>query len=169
MLDKRPGLRPVSIGETLCRVFTKLVRRAAGDQAKTACGNLQLCAGLEAGIEGATHNVGQQRMERVKQRQREEEEVEGKRGGVVAGLNNITRYTAGTEEEAAEGLEVALGMEFENDRGSEGEEGGEGTLRAQGALAFVTQDAEQSGTTLAYARTGFNDLSRLEMMWTVRH
>ena len=87
----------------------------------------------------------------------------------MAGLNNLTRDTAGTEEEAAEGLEVALGMEFEKDRGSEHKEGSEGTLRALGALAFLTQDAEQSGTTLAYARTGFNELSRLEMMWTVRH
>ena len=51
-LDKRPGVRPVSIGETLRRALAKLVMRAAGEQAKTACGNLQMCAGLEAGIEG---------------------------------------------------------------------------------------------------------------------
>ena len=50
-LDKRPGVHPVGIGETLRRALDKLVVRAAGDQAKTACGNLQLCAGLEAGIE----------------------------------------------------------------------------------------------------------------------
>ena len=50
-LDKRPGVRPVGIGETLHRALAKLVMRAAGDQAKMACGNLQLCAGLEAGIE----------------------------------------------------------------------------------------------------------------------
>ena len=49
-LDKRPGVRPVGIGETIRRALAKLVMRAAGDQAKTACGNLQLCAGLEAGI-----------------------------------------------------------------------------------------------------------------------
>ena len=54
VLDKRPGVCPVGIGETLRRALAKLVMRAAGDQAKTACGNLQLCAGLEAGIEGAT-------------------------------------------------------------------------------------------------------------------
>ena len=56
-LDKRPGLRPVGIGETLRRDLAKLVMRAAGEQAKTARGNLQLCAGLGAGIEGATHAV----------------------------------------------------------------------------------------------------------------
>ena len=61
-LDKRPGLRPVGIGETLHRALAKLVTRAAVDQAKKACGNLQLCAGLEAGIEGATHAVGQRRL-----------------------------------------------------------------------------------------------------------
>ena len=68
LLDRRPGIRPVNIGETLRRALAKLVMRAAGEQAKTACGNLQLCAGLEAGIEGATHAVSQRRVERVSAR-----------------------------------------------------------------------------------------------------
>ena len=49
-LDKgqgmRPELRPVEIGETLHRDLSELVLRAAGIQAKVACGNLQLCAGI---------------------------------------------------------------------------------------------------------------------------
>ena len=57
-LDKRPGVRPVGIGETLRRALAKLVMRTA----KTVCGNLQLCAGIEAGIEGATHALGQRRL-----------------------------------------------------------------------------------------------------------
>ena len=57
-LDKIIGVRPVGIGETLRWALDKLVIRAAGYQAKTACGNLQLCAGLEVGIAGATHSVG---------------------------------------------------------------------------------------------------------------
>ena len=72
-LDKRPGVRPTDIGETLRREVAKLVMREAGEQAKTACGNLQLCAGLEAGIEGATHAVGQRRGERALARRRETE------------------------------------------------------------------------------------------------
>ena len=56
----------MGIGETLPRDLAKLVIRADGDQVKTACGNLQLCAGLKAGIEGATHALGQQKLERVK-------------------------------------------------------------------------------------------------------
>ena len=58
----------MGIGETLRRALTKLVMRAAGDQAKTAYGKLQLCAGIEAGIEGATHTVGQRRLARVRER-----------------------------------------------------------------------------------------------------
>ena len=58
---------------------------------------------------------------------------------------------------------------MEEDRGSEGEEGGRGTQRSLGALEFLTQDAEPSGTALVDARNGFNKMSRLAMMWTVRH
>ena len=57
----------MGIGETLCRALAKLVMMASGNQAKTACGNLQLCAGLEDGIEGATHEVGQRRLARVRE------------------------------------------------------------------------------------------------------
>ena len=66
----------MGIGETLRRALAKLVMRAAGEQVKTACGNLQLCAGLEAGIEGATHAVGQGRFEMVRARRVEEEDEE---------------------------------------------------------------------------------------------
>ena len=87
-LDKSPGVGPLGIGEKLCRALAKIVMRAAGDQAKTACGNLHLCAGIEAGIEGATHAVGKRRIERVWVRRREEEEdveseEEDERGGGV--------------------------------------------------------------------------------------
>ena len=57
-LDKMPGVHPVGIGEIIRRARAKLVMREAGDQAKTMCGNLKLCAGLEAVIEGATQAVG---------------------------------------------------------------------------------------------------------------
>ena len=64
----------MGIWETLCWSLAKLVMRAAGDQANTTCGNLQLCAGLEAGIEGATHAVRQRRLERVRVRRVETED-----------------------------------------------------------------------------------------------
>ena len=96
----------MGIGETLRRALAKLVMRAAGEQAKTACGNLQLCAGLEAGIEGATHTVGQRRVERVRARSVKEEEEEAttaeeeEGGEVLASLDNLRIETATSEEEA---------------------------------------------------------------------
>ena len=72
-LDKMPGVCPVGIGETLRRPLDKLIMRSAGDQSKTTCGNIQLCAGLEAGIEGAPHSKRQRSLERVRKGQSEEE------------------------------------------------------------------------------------------------
>ena len=65
-LDKRPGVRPVGIAETLRRSLAKLAMRAVGDQANTVCGNLQLYTGLETGVEGTTHAVGQRQLERAR-------------------------------------------------------------------------------------------------------
>ena len=140
VLDKRPGVRPVGIGETLRRALAKLIMRAAGEQAKTACGNLQLSADLEDNIEGSAHALGQRMVQRVRARRGEGEskveearvEPEEEVNEDVAGLelNNLRIYTAVTKEEEEEGLEVALRMEVEGDRGSEGEEEGGGNLRA---------------------------------------
>ena len=74
-LDKRPRVHPVGIGETLRRALAKLVMRAAGDQAKTACGNLQLCSVLDAGIEGSTQAVVQWQQESVREQQSKEDEA----------------------------------------------------------------------------------------------
>ena len=70
---------------------------------------------------------------------------------------------------AAERLEAALGMDIEQEGEGEGEggEGGDRTQREWGALEFLTQDAEPSGTTLIYSRNRFNEISHLKMLWTV--
>ena len=54
-LDKQPGVRPLGIGEAWMRAVSKLVLMQCGRDGKAACGNTQLCADLEAGIEGAIH------------------------------------------------------------------------------------------------------------------
>ena len=58
---------------------------------------------------------------------------------------------------------------MEEDRDSEGKEGGEQTQRELRALEFLTQDAEPNGNTLVDDRNGFNEMSRLVMLWNVRH
>ena len=60
-------------------------------------------------------------------------------------------------------------MDIEEDRGSEGKEGGDRTQRSLVSLEFLTQDAEPSGTTLVDACNGFNEMSNLAMLWTMRH
>ena len=117
-LDKRPGVLPVGIGETLCRALAKLVMRAAGNQAKTVCGNFHLCAGLKDGIEGENRAVGPQRLERVRERRSMEtagsmEEEKEETDTVEAEIKSLTIETAGTQKEVAEHLEAVLGMEVE--------------------------------------------------------
>ena len=171
-LDKIPGVGPVGIRETLRQALDKLVMRAAGYQAKAASGNLQLCAGLTAGIEVETHAVGQRRLEmsreiRIKggaRRIEEEENVD-----VEAGEEKLTVVTSGKEEEAAERLRAALEMEVDGDGEGEGDKEGYGTQGALGDLDFLTQDADLSGKPLVDACNGFNELSRLAILCTVRH
>jgi hypothetical protein len=58
-LDKSPGVRPVGIGEVYRRLMAKCLLKVVGHQATDAAGNLNLCAGLSARIEGAIHAVRQ--------------------------------------------------------------------------------------------------------------
>ena len=86
---------------------------------------------------------------------------------------NLNTETEGTEEEAEEGLEATSEMEVdgdgEDDGVGNGKEESDGTLQALGSLELITQDAEPSGKTLFDAGNGFNELSRLAMLWNVRH
>ena len=51
----------------------------------------------------------------------------------------------------------------------EGEEGGYGTIRALVAIELLTHEAYPSGKTIIDARNGFNKISRLAILWTVKH
>jgi hypothetical protein len=48
-------VRPVGCGESFRRLIAKTVLLAVGAEATAACDNLNLCASLKAGIEGAVH------------------------------------------------------------------------------------------------------------------
>ena len=54
-IDKQPGVRPVGCGEVFRRLWAKALIVECGDEATEACGRINLCAGLSAGIEGAFH------------------------------------------------------------------------------------------------------------------
>ena len=54
-INKCPGVRLVGIREIIRRMIAKMVLKVTGPYAAEVCRNYQLCAGLEAGIEGAVH------------------------------------------------------------------------------------------------------------------
>ena len=54
-LDKKPGVRPIGIGETVRRILGKAILAVTGDLVQSAAGSLQLCAGQPSGIEAAIH------------------------------------------------------------------------------------------------------------------
>ena len=56
-LNKQPGVRSLGIGEVWRRGLAKCILVCCGEDAKAAFGSTNLCAGLEAGIEGALHAV----------------------------------------------------------------------------------------------------------------
>ena len=57
--DTSLGVIPLEIGEMLSRALLKIFLRAAEEQTNKECGNLQMCAGLEARIETMNNTVGE--------------------------------------------------------------------------------------------------------------
>jgi len=56
-LDKNPGVRPISIGDTARRIIAKAVLAVTRPDIQDAAGSVQLCAGQIAGVEAAIHAV----------------------------------------------------------------------------------------------------------------
>ena len=54
-LDKKPGLRPIGVGEILRRIAGKVLVSVIREDVITSVGSLQVCAGHEAGCEAAVH------------------------------------------------------------------------------------------------------------------
>ena len=69
----------------------------------------------------------------------------------------------------AERLEAEFEMGVDGECEGEAEEGGMGNQRELGDLEFLTQEVKLSRTTIINAHNGFNKLSHLAMLWTVRH
>ena len=125
-MDKRSWVRPIGIGETLRRSITKIVMRAAGDQAKTACGILQLCTGIDASIEGATHAVVQNQRDytRPEPGRRTDEGLEGAEYKSTA--EPISTAGSGGGQQELEGYEKCRnhpGSGSQRNKGREGRTG----------------------------------------------
>ena len=133
-LDKQPGVRPIGIGEIMQRLLAKIVIKDCMTQAKQTCNKTQLCAGLEAGIEGAIHAVRYR-----------------------AQTNDKAFYTLTSNNDTADSEDIAESVCTHDSNP---------TLLTQ--LSSIQEHAAE-GLTLIDARNGFNELSRMAMLWTVRH
>ena len=56
-LDKCLGVCPIGVGELLRHIVGKKICLVTRTDASLVCGNDQMCAGLQAGIEGAIHTM----------------------------------------------------------------------------------------------------------------
>ena len=55
--SKNPGLKPIGVWEVLKRISGKVVMMISKEDVIKIAGWLQVCAGQEAGVEAAIHNV----------------------------------------------------------------------------------------------------------------
>ena len=56
-LDKKPGVRPIGIGEVVRRIIGKAILKVVGPAVESAVGRLQLCGGQAGGVEAAIHAI----------------------------------------------------------------------------------------------------------------
>ena len=54
-LDKKPGVRPIGIGDVPRRILAKAILYIIGNDIQLAAGALQTCAGQNTGAEAAVH------------------------------------------------------------------------------------------------------------------
>ena len=56
-LDKNPGVRPIGVGEVLCRNVDKCIRWVLKEDIQLAAGPLQMATGLQSRVEVAIHSM----------------------------------------------------------------------------------------------------------------
>jgi hypothetical protein len=145
-LDKQPGTRPVGIGEVYRRLWAKCLLKAIGSQATAACGNFNLCSGLQAGIEGAINAV--------RDVFADPSLIPAPPPDPPEAEDPLTQ--ASVAPPAAPPPVPLVSMTLDE------------------AFAAIADDeglssAEASAVLLVNATNGFNELGRKAMLWTVRH
>ncbi|KAI2506075.1 hypothetical protein MHU86_8396 [Fragilaria crotonensis] len=142
-LDKQPGTRPVGIGEVYRRLWAKCLLKAIGSQATAACGNFNLCAGLQAGIEGAVHAVRDVFTDPslIPAPPPDSQDADAPHASSEIRRPRPRPLADMTLDEAFAAIADDVGL----------------------------SSAEASAVLLVDATNGFNELGRKAMLWTVRH
>ena len=58
-MDKRPGVRPIGVGEVARRIVSKAILAVIDANIKKAAGSIQLCVGQTSGCEAGVHAMRQ--------------------------------------------------------------------------------------------------------------
>ena len=187
-LDKQPGVRPVGIGETISRLMSKVVLYLCGFQATDSAGNLNLCAGLPAGIEGAVHAMRVQTQRgNPEQGCQAQSETPGDKGTAGSGDEQSEEPILQCHEsEGAQSVddEPSLDEPITQPEGDdladltpmdemitqpEGDDLADLTPRVGQVSLGDCKDDDPDVACLVDARNGFNELNRKAMLWHVRH
>ena len=153
-LAKKPaGVRPVAIGEAWRRCISKCALTAGGADAKAACGSDQLCAGLEAGIEGGIGVIHKRAM---------------MDDGMIFSGEEVDDDVWATMADEGELQTPGTGLAERAERAA---------TAAGAAEVPLTQDWQAAGEgatddhllLLVDAKNAFNSGSKMAMLWTVRH
>ena len=162
--DKKPGVRPLACGVIYMRLWGRCCLAAeTRDLARDTCGNLQTCAGLQAGIEGNIHA-----MRAVFPASNGWTTDNGIGGGSQVDIGTML---PGAERLAAAG---ALGHVPADNLGREEEAESTTDESADPSESGITEDSRYVdntgfGTMLVDARNAFNEINRYPMLWAVHH
>ena len=148
-LNKFPGTRPLGVGCILRRFMCKCVLLATGQEAAAACGNLNLCAGIPAGIEGAVHAV-----RRLWENLLPDDVSDSQD-------DFLSQDDAGASPFAEPNDYLAA---LDVDPPPNPPDPGDDTPAMD-----RESTADPPGVLLVDARNGFNELNRKCMLWTIRH
>ncbi len=170
-VDKEPGVRPLGCGEIWMRLISGTILDQCKERARDACNNVQLCAGLQAGIEGATHAMLDVFPE-----------LAGWLNMQKAATNSETEKGDGEDETDGDGVDDSVmdgSRKIEEPMADASTE--EASTEPPPPPPFpeypIQPDTENShyipgsgyGLLLVDARNAFNELNRYNMLWEVYH
>ena len=168
-LDKQPGVRPLGIGEIFRRAIAKCALKVCGEDAKAACGSANLCAGLEAGIEGAIHSVTRRAAD-GNTMEFGEWEVNDDIFAQMAEAGEVQESVPMRRARLAPAAPPIPPTAAVDPPTAEDEADGDDGMPPPSSTAETpVEPPNEEVLLLVDAANGFNNLSRYGMLWTVRH
>lgn len=144
-LNKKPGVRPIGIGEIFRRLIAQAIIRASGTYGTVNASNYNLCVGLQSGIEEAIQAV-QQYLHSPPRTQ----------------TDSSTDSASSTDSYSVLSAQYR-GVGYQSPSISSSDSDEDSILDSSDSLL------DPDAVVLIDARNGFNELNRFAMLWTVCH